>query len=37
MFNTKKNNSPNGILYKKEIDGLKNLLNTFPTKNFMML
>ncbi len=36
MFNTKKNNSPNGILYKKEIDGLKNLLNTFPTKNFMI-
>jgi 3',5'-cyclic-AMP phosphodiesterase len=36
MFNTKKNNSPNGILYKKEIDDLKNLLNNFPTKNFMI-
>ena len=36
MFNTKKNNSQNGILYEKEIDDLKNLLNTSPTKNFMI-
>jgi Icc protein len=36
MFNTKKNNSPNGILYEEEIDDLGNLLNTFPTKNFMI-
>ena len=36
MFNTKKENSPNGFLKKNEIGVFEELLSDYPNKNFMV-